>query len=246
MSFFILMMMISISYSENFSERFDIANSYYNNSKYNKSIQLYEEIIKEGLHSEHLYYNLGNAYYRSGIVGQSIWAYNKALSLNPRLESAKYNLEIVSSKIKDRVILPKEFLPVHIYISLKSGFSYYEWLIFGAILFLLTVCFFVVLKLFTFNNHIIKKINFISALITFMVHLIILDVFLEKNEDEFGIVVFDNVHAYSGPFYGDNTILFTVNEGTKVQLFQEQGEWLEIIILNGGKAWVSKEKIRIL
>jgi hypothetical protein len=72
--------MTSISYPENFSEKFDIANSYYNNSNYNKSIQLYEEIIKEGLHSEYLYYNLGNAYYRSGMVGQSIWAYNKALS----------------------------------------------------------------------------------------------------------------------------------------------------------------------
>ncbi len=246
MRFLILLMMISISFSKNFSEKFDIANSYYNNSEYNKSIQIYEEVIKEGLHSEYLYYNLGNAYYRSGMVGQSIWSYNKALSLNPRFESVKYNLEIVSSKIKDRVILPSEFLPVHFYISLKSVFSYYEWLIFGSILFLLTVCFFVGFKLFIFNNHIVKKINFITVLITFIVHLIILDVFLEKNEKKFGIVVFDNVNAYSGPFYGDNTVLFTVNEGTKAQLSQEQGEWFEIVILNGGKAWIPKGKIRIL
>ena len=240
MRFIILLMMISISFSENFSEKFDIANSYYNNSKYNKSIQLYEEIIKEGWHSEYLYYNLGNAYYRNGMAGQSIWAYNKAISLNPRLESVKYNLEIVSSKIKDRVILPPEFLLVHIYINLKSVFSYYEWLIFGSILLLSTF------KLFIFNNHIIKKINFIFTLITFIVHLIILDVFLEKNEKQFGIIVYDNVSAYSGPFYGDNTILFTLNEGTKTQLSQKQGEWVEVVILNSGKAWVPIEKIRIL
>ena len=246
MRFIILLMMISISFSENFSEKFDIANSYYNNSKYNKSIQLYEEIIKEGWHSEYLYYNLGNAYYRNGMAGQSIWAYNKAISLNPRLESVKYNLEIVSSKIKDRVILPPEFLLVHIYINLKSVFSYYEWLIFGSILLLSTVCFFVIFKLFIFNNHIIKKINFIFTLITFIVHLIILDVFLEKNEKQFGIIVYDNVSAYSGPFYGDNTILFTLNEGTKTQLSQKQGEWVEVVILNSGKAWVPIEKIRIL
>ena len=60
------------------------------------------------------------------------------------------------------------------------------------------------------------------------------------------VVVFDNVSAYSGPFHGDNTILFTLNEGTKAQLYQEQGEWFEIVILNGGKAWIPKEKIRIL
>ena len=69
MRFIILLMIISISFSENFSERFDIANSYYNSSKYNKSIQLYEEIINEELHSEYLYYNLGNAYYRNGMMG---------------------------------------------------------------------------------------------------------------------------------------------------------------------------------
>ena len=238
--------MISVSFSENFSEKFDIANSYYNNSKYNKSIQLYEEIIKEGLHSEYLYYNLGNSYYRNGMLGQSIWAYYKAISLNPRLDDAKYNLEIVSSKIKDRVILPPEFLLVHIYISLKSAFSYNEWLVIGSIMILFTACFFVALKLFIFNNHIIKKINFISVLITFLVHLIIIDVFFEENEKQYGIIIFDNVSAYSGPFYGDNTILFTLNEGTKAQLYQEQGEWFEIVILNGGKAWIPKEKIRIL
>ena len=246
MRFLILLMMISISFSKNFSEKFDVANSYYNNSEYNKSIQLYEEIINEGFHSEYLYYNLGNAYYRNGMVGQSIWAYNKAISLNPRQESVKYNLEIVSSKIKDRVILPSEFLPVQIYINIKSVFSYYEWVIFGSTLLLLSVCFFVAFKLFIFNNHIAKKINFIFTLITFVVHLIVLDVFLEKNEKQFGIIVFDNVSAYSGPFYGDNTVLFTLNEGTQAQLSQEQGEWFEIVILNGGKGWIPKEKIRIL
>ena len=238
--------MISTSYSENFSQNFDIANSYYKSSKYNKSIQLYEEILKDGWHSEYLYYNLGNAYYRNGMIGQSIWAYNKAISLNPRLENVKYNLEIVSSKIIDRVILPPEFLPVDIYINLKLAYSYYEWLMLGSIVLLLTACFYVALKLFMFNNYIFKKLNFISVIVTFIVHLIILDVFLEKNEKQFGIIVFDNVSAYSGPFYGDNTVLFTLNEGTQAQLSQEQGEWFEIVILNGGKGWIPKEKIRIL
>ena len=246
MRYIILVILISISFSKNFSEKFDIASVYYNDSEYNKSIQLYEEIIKEGFHSEYLYYNLGNAYYRNGMIGQSIWAYNRAIFLNPRLENVKYNLEIVSSKIKDRVVLPKEFLLVQVYIKLKSFIAYHEWLMIGSLLMLLIVCFFVVFKLFIFNNRIIKKIQFTTILITFFVHLIIIDVFLENNEKQFGIIVFDNVNAYSGPFYGDNTILFKVNEGTKAQISQEQENWFEIVILNGDKAWIPKEKIRIL
>ena len=246
MRYLILVIMMSISFSKNFSEKFDIASSYYKNSEYNKSIQLYEEILKEGFHSEYLYYNLGNAYYRNGMIGQSIWAYNRAIFLNPRLENVKYNLEIVSSKIKDRVVLPEEFLLVQVYIKLKSFIAYHEWLMVGSLLMLLIVCFVVFFKLFIFNYSVIKKIKFIFISITFLVHLIIIDVFLENNEKQFGIIVFDNVNAYSGPFYGDNTILFKVNEGTKAQISQEQENWFEIVILNGDKAWIPKEKIRIL
>ena len=43
------------------------------------------------------------------MIGQSIWAYNKALKLSPRFENIIYNLEIANSKIKDRVTLPPEF-----------------------------------------------------------------------------------------------------------------------------------------
>ena len=246
MRFLILLMMISIPFSESASEKFDIANSLYINSKYNKSIQLYEEIIDDGLHSEYLYYNLGNAYYRNGMLGQSIWAYNKAINVNPRIENAEYNLEIVNSKIKDRIILPQEFLLVHIYADLKSVFSFDEWKTLGSLMMLMTTCFFVSLKIFLFNYSLINKIKFIFISITFLVHMIIFDIFLEKNEKQFGIIVFDNVSAYSGPFYGDNTVLFNLNEGTKAQLSQEQGEWFEIVILNGDKAWIPKGKIRIL
>ena len=72
MRYLILVIMMSISFTKNFSEKFETASSYYNDSDYNKSIQLYEEIIKEGFHSEYLYYNLGNAYYRNGMIGQSL------------------------------------------------------------------------------------------------------------------------------------------------------------------------------
>ena len=246
MRYLILVIMTSISFSKNFAEKFDIASSHYKDGEYSKSIQLYEEIIKEGFHSEYLYYNLGNAYYRNGMIGQSIWAYNRAIFLNPRLENLKYNLEIVSSKIKDRVVLPEEFILVQVYIKLKSFIAYHEWLMVGSLLMLLIVCFFIFFKLFIFNYSVIKKIKFIFILITILVHLIIIDVFLENNEKQFGIIVFDNVNAYSGPFYGDNTILYKVNEGTKAQISQEQENWFEIVILNGDKAWIPKEKIRIL
>ena len=52
------------------------------------------------------------------------------------------------------------------------------------------------------------------------------------------------MNAYSGPFYGDNSILFKINEGTKVQIGKNQKSWLEIILLDGNRGWIRLEKIR--
>ena len=52
--------------------------------------------------------------------------------------------------------------------------------------------------------------------------------------------------AYSGPFYGDNSILFKINEGTMVKIGQDQKNWLEIILLDGNRGWIPLEKVRFL
>ena len=75
-------------------------------------------------------------------------------------------------------------------------------------------------------------------------HGIILDRFFDESDNKIGIIIDNEVEAYSGPFYGDNTILFKVNEGTKVRTNQSQNNWIEIILLDGNRAWVPKEKIR--
>lgn len=120
---------MSIVTANNEFEIFEAANSYYNEGNYGDSIELYEKIISYDLHSSKLYYNLGNAYYRQGLIGQAIWAYNKAILLNPRLNDAKYNLEIAMASMKDRIVLPPEFLPVQIYINIKSNYNFSEWLL---------------------------------------------------------------------------------------------------------------------
>ena len=58
------------------------ANEYYSMEEYSEAIKVYEEILKNGEHAN-VYYNLGNSYFRVGDIGNSIWAYEKALKLKP-------------------------------------------------------------------------------------------------------------------------------------------------------------------
>ena len=47
-----------------FEDKFTEANNLYNNSKYEKSIEIYFQILDSGIHSAELYYNLGNSFYK--------------------------------------------------------------------------------------------------------------------------------------------------------------------------------------
>ena len=243
---FIYSTIMSIVTANNELEIFEAANSYYNEGNYGEAIELYEKIISYDLHSSKLYYNLGNAYYREGLIGQDIWAYNKAILLNPRLNEAKYNLEIAMASMKDRILLPPEFLPVQTYINLKSNYTFSEWLLFGSLIVLFTVCFFVASKFFIFSNEIVRKSLFMLVILITLLHLIIIDLIFEKNAQQSGIIISNEVNAYSGPFVGENTMLFTINEGTMAKIYQKQGDWIEIAITNGDKAWIPSNTFRQL
>ncbi|OUW80155.1 MAG: hypothetical protein CBD77_01135 [bacterium TMED217] len=244
--FLVFLLFLSKIISQNIDEQFFSANNYYNSSNYLESIELYEKILDEGWESSNLYYNLGNAYYRQGMIGQSIWSYNKALRINPRNSDIKHNLEILNARIKDRIVLPDEFFLVRIYMKIKSRYNLEEWLFIGSTMIFISVIFFLLSKLYIFDNFILDRSLIVFIVTSIIIHVIILDRFLDENDNRIGVIIDNSVDAYSGPFYGDNTILFKINEGTKVKIVQAQNNWIEIILLNGNSAWVPLEKIRQL
>ena len=242
----VLLVFFSNIFSKDFDENFNKANNYYNNSKYLKSIKIYESILDGGWESSNLYYNLGNSYFRQNQIGQSIWAYNKALKMDPRNEDLIKNLSIAEAKIKDRIILPDEFYFVKVYGNFKSRYTLKEWLLAGGIIVLFTVVSFLITEFQILNNWKIVRVVKVLMLLTVMIHLVTLDKFFDDNDDKLGIIIDNQVKAYSGPFYGDNSVLFNINEGTEVMIKQNQKNWTEIILLDGKRGWITSNKIRLL
>ena len=242
----ILISLFSNIFSKDFDQNFNEANNYYNDSKYLESIKIYESILAGGWESSNLYYNLGNSYFRQNQIGQSIWAYNKALKMDPRNEDLIKNLSIAEAKIKDRIILPDEFYFVKVYGNFKSRYTLKEWLLTGGIIVLFTVVSFLISEFHIFNNLKIVRVVKILILLTVTIHIVILDKFFDDDDDKFGIIIDNQVKAYSGPFYGDNSVLFNINEGTEVMIKQNQKNWIEIILLDGKRAWITSNKIRLL
>jgi tetratricopeptide (TPR) repeat protein len=74
------------------------ANEAYANEDFELALDGYSQLIADGYYSSGLFYNAGNAYYRNGEIGEAIWAYEKALKVDPSNKDAQGNLKFVNQK----------------------------------------------------------------------------------------------------------------------------------------------------
>lgn len=89
----------------------EAGNQYFQNSEYEKAINIYEEISAKNFISPSLYYNLGNSYYRVNKLGKAILNYERGLKLAPNDEDLQYNLSIAKSRTVDKIKeVPKIFV----------------------------------------------------------------------------------------------------------------------------------------
>ena len=93
------------------NDKFTEANNLYNESKYEKSIELYYQILDSGFHSAELYFNLGNSFYKLNDIANSILFYEKSLKLNSNDKDAINNLKMVNNAIIDDITkIPEPFI----------------------------------------------------------------------------------------------------------------------------------------
>jgi hypothetical protein len=214
--------------------------------EYDNAIQAYESILGLGYENSDLYYNLGNAYYRSNYIGQSIWAYMNALDITPRDKDIIHNLSVANARIIDRIEMPETFILLRLYRLIKSYFTINEWFLFGSILLMFQAIWFLGLRFGILKGKVPKLISFSLIFIVIITHVIAIDSYSQKQRSHTAVVIANGVDAYSGPFYGNNSIVFRVNEGSIADVSNNQKDWAEIILIDGKKGWVPLESIRPL
>ena len=65
-------------------ETYHEANIAYQQKEYEKAIELYQSLIKQGHLAPELYYNLANAFYKHGNIPDAILNYERSLKMNPK------------------------------------------------------------------------------------------------------------------------------------------------------------------
>jgi tetratricopeptide (TPR) repeat protein len=234
-------------WSQSPEELFNLANSDFRNGKYQSSILQYEKIIKEGFQSAELYFNLGNANYKLNKIAPSIYYFEKALLIDPQNEDAKNNLAFAQRMTIDVIEpMPKTFFQ-KINESFIYPLSYNTWAwitVMGAFL----SAFFFISYYFSDYTH-KKRLFFVLSLMGFVFFLITLSIGIKARHHfvtEKPAIVFEAQVSVKSEPGKTNTEVFALHEGTKVQVIDQEENWVKIKLADGKIGWILKENIKLL
>lgn len=225
-------------------ELIDQANTNYQDQEYTKAVALYDSVLSLGVSSAELYYNLGNAHYKMGHIASCILNYERALQLAPNDKDIAYNLELVQQHVVDEIEMVDIFFLKQMLYDIRVSQASDSWaklslLTFGTTLLLL-------LFFFLSRHTIVKRLSFYIALIVTLVSVVSLSFSAQGKKEmtahESAIVFAPTVTVKSSP-NENGTKIFVLHEGTKVQIVDRLGEWVEILLSDGNKGWMPSETV---
>ncbi len=236
----IITLLVSIS-SFASDQLFEKANKAYNNSDYTSAITLYDSILTIGLESSELYYNLGNCHYKAQNWANAIWHYEKSLKLE-RNDKTIQNLELANLKIIDRIEDIPQLFYKKWWSSFISIFNTFSWQLISILIIWLALT---IKILSQFTNY--KKEHFLSILYS----LALISVFAtyssyQRNITKKEAIIFTSSVVVNSAPTTNSTNLFSLHSGSKIEILDTIGEWINIKIANGSSGWIKESGCKVL
>ena len=226
---------------------FNRATEQYNSGEYSKAIENYERILENGEHSAELYFNLGNCHYKLNAIGPSIYYYEKALLLKPNDGEILNNLSYAQNMRLDAVEeMPKTEL-AKAYESFVNFLSFDQWAYLAVSLIVLFVLAYLAYFFLRYATH--KRIAFITSIFSLILGAVcVLLAYLQYQDfknDNPAIIFSKEVKVTSEPNTNSEAV-FTLHEGTKVNVLENFNDWNKIRIADGQTGWIPQKNLKLL
>ena len=216
----------------------------YDAGDYASAIALGEQVAATAGVSSHLYYNLGNAYYKDKQYARAILNYERCLLLDPSNEDARVNLEMAGMQTVDKIetIDPTIF---SLWSSqIRNWLSESGWAV-AAVCFMLLVVVGLCFYFFT-RRRLVRQLGFFGAVVAFLLviiaHQYAAEQYARLTQRDYAIVMSPSVTVRSSPAES-GTKVFTLHEGTKVQVRESVGAWSEIELSDGNVGWLPSSDV---
>ncbi|MVN22635.1 tetratricopeptide repeat protein [Mucilaginibacter sp. HMF7410] len=224
---------------------FEKGNQLYAKAQYQQAAQTYQQILNDGYQSAVIYFNTGNAYYKLDDMASAILYYEKARKLAPNDKDININIQFANLKIADKIEPQPDFfvarwwhnfilvLPANI-LSIIS-----DLLFLGGFLLLIAYLF--------AGSLILKKASFFTGIVAILFGII--TIFMANRQINYfnshhQAIIFSNSVIVKGSPDVNAKPLFVMHEGTKVDVNQKNGNWIEIELPNGNSGWITVDNVK--
>jgi len=227
-------------------ELFEAGNNAYEQERFNDAASSYEKILGYGVSDPRVLYNLANSYFKLGKLGAAILYYERALRLDPSDRDTRDNLDLARGLIRDRVTESEIPYPVKVVRDVLDGLSANLVGAFFLIVYLADGAL-VGLLLLARGPTRRRVLGYCAATVGLVALAggVALAYKIEQVTAARAIVMADKVDVLSGPA-ADNTVLFTVHEGTRLEVRNRRDGWFQVSLPNAMSGWVpigSVEKV---
>jgi tetratricopeptide (TPR) repeat protein len=217
---------------------FDQAGAAYREGRYDEAAKEYGSILDQGIEDPRVHYNLANAYFKLGKLGPAILQYERTLRLDPSDDEARDNLALARGLLRDKVSEPEMQYPVRV---LKETLETVPQGAIAAAFLVFWIAAWGIAGLVPVTaSWVRRRLLGYGALalglvaITFGAALLYQ---MRQTTAGIGIVMADRVDVRSGPGE-ENTVLFTVHEGTRMELRHSLETWTQVSLPNGLSGWI--------
>ena len=216
------------------------ANAAYAEGQWDIAASGYEMISSLGLESAALYCNTGNAYAKSGNVPMAILFYERALKADPSYEDAAYNLELMNSRIQDRIDSVPEFFVKKWMKDISYLMDSNAWAIVAIVLFAAVLAMFLLFLLAPSVAG--RRTGFFTGIVLMVFMFFALGFSISQKKaymaSDHAIVMRPVVSVKSSPSAEASKDLFILHEGTKVTVLDQVGNWNNISLADGRQGWL--------
>ena len=228
---------------------YETANQLYHNQQYTEALDLYMQMINEGVVNASVYYNAGNTYYKLNKFGWAVWCYDKALQYNPNNNIYKENLLLTTNKLSNKTNTNTN----NIFINAIKKYLFFHslnmWAI-GSFLFFTIAILLVIIKKFIKLPSVfivLRKLMWLAFSIYFIG---MIGQYLFIKFYKYGIIIQNTILFNSPKEKGLNNVSNT--EGLKVQILQFvkggflNGNKYKVKMPNGNIVWVDENSLKPL
>ncbi|MDP8239735.1 MAG: tetratricopeptide repeat protein [Candidatus Hatepunaea meridiana] len=228
---------------------FQAGSKAYLDGDWGTALKHWQQIETSGYQGSALYYNMGNAYFKTGVLGKAILYWEKAARLMGEDDDLSANLQIARSRLVDKLDESVN-LPVWDWLDrLRARFSSAA-LSYLSIGFCILMFGLIALRRWLIKNITIKKWILLPVWILLILLIFDLSLLTLKARDDLtqreGILLINEAEVLSAPAQGTGKLLFTLHEGTKVRVFRELEGWYEVSAGKDRLGWVKKGALGII